>query len=115
MKNFSNVSLKSAGIYLFYAFFAALILNFFMFFIGYDSVCGFEDDCDRGINPITQYGWPIVTKETSLGEHGESPELLDGVRWLNLFSSIMLYTFFFFVLFMGTKVIASKLFRVTKV
>jgi hypothetical protein len=115
MKNFSNVSLKSAGIYLLYAFFAALVLNFVMLFLGYGSVCGSDDDCDADTGGITQYGWPIVTKETSLGEYGESPELLDGVSWLNLFSSTMMYTFFFFVLFMGTKVIASKLFRVTKV
>lgn len=44
-------------------FLIILVLTLFtlllMWFVGYDSMCSFTTDCNRGINPTTLYGFKL--------------------------------------------------------
>lgn len=44
----------------------ALVATAATWFIGYDSVCGFSQSCNSGVNPTTNYGFPLTVHTESL-------------------------------------------------
>lgn len=57
--------------------------------IGYDSICGFRSNCNRGINPTTYYGWPLVFREIGLYSGSKYHSMNIIISYLACFTSIL--------------------------